>query len=106
MGADRIGEIGDMTSGQDAEVYGAGFTAGSLARKGARGDTFEKFSSDSILVVCSNTFTLFRLGKTSVTVKIFLISFHVFVCAFPPEISSIFGKSFPFPFSYFVFYQE
>ena len=34
--------------------------------------------------------------------KIFCISFHVFVCAFPLEISSIFGKSFPFPFSYFV----
>ena len=25
-----------------------------------------------------------------------------FVCAFPPEISWIFGKSFPFPFPYFV----
>ena len=29
-------------------------------------------------------------------------SFHMFVCAFPAEISSIFGKSFSFPFPYFV----
>ena len=35
-------------------------------------------------------------------VKIFLISFRVFVCSFPPGISSIFGKSFPFPFPHFV----
>ena len=47
------------------------------------------------------TFTLFCSRKTSVIVKIFLISFYVFVCAFLLEIS-IFGKSFPFPFPYFV----
>ena len=38
MGLDRIGEIGDRASeGQAAGVYGAGFTAGSLARVGALG---------------------------------------------------------------------
>ena len=38
MGANRIGEIGDRASeGQAAGVYGAGFTAGPLAREGARG---------------------------------------------------------------------
>ena len=32
MGVDRIGEVGDWASeGQAAGVYGAGFTAGSLA---------------------------------------------------------------------------
>ena len=41
------------------------------------------------------------LRKTSMTVEILLISFRVFVCAFAPEISSIFGKSFAFPFCYF-----
>ena len=31
---------------------------------------------------------------------VFRISFHEFVCAFPPEIYLIFGKFFPFPFPY------
>ena len=48
------------------------------------------------------TFTLFWLRKISVIVKIYQISFHVFVYAFPPEISSFFGKSFPFLFLLFV----
>ena len=40
MGVDRIGEVGDRASErQAAGVYGAGFTAKSLARKGARGGT-------------------------------------------------------------------
>ena len=56
----------------------------------------------AIFVVCSRAFTLFWSRKTSVTVKIFWLSFCVFMCAFPPVISSIFGKSFPFPFPYFV----
>ena len=35
-----IGEVGDRASkGQAAGVYGAGFTAGSLTGKGARGGT-------------------------------------------------------------------
>ena len=43
-----------------------------------------------------------RLKKTAVIVEIFQFSFRVFACAFPTMISSIFGKSFPFPFPYFV----
>ena len=40
MGVDGIGEVGDRASeGQAAGVYGAGFTVGSLAGKGARGGT-------------------------------------------------------------------
>ena len=38
QGVDRIGEVGDRASErQAAGVYGPGFTAGSLARKGAKG---------------------------------------------------------------------
>ena len=37
------------------------------------------------------------------TVKIFWLNFRVFACAFPTAISSISGKSFPFPFPYFVY---
>jgi hypothetical protein len=38
MGVDGICGVGDWASeGQAAGVYGAGFTAGSLAGKGARG---------------------------------------------------------------------
>ena len=38
MGVDRIGEVGNRASeGQDAGVYGAGFTAGFLAWNGPRG---------------------------------------------------------------------
>ena len=52
MSADRIGEVGDRASeGQTAGVYRAGFTAGSLARKGARSGTREKenkVSSDKV----------------------------------------------------------
>ena len=37
MGVDRIGEVGDRTGeGHAAGVYGAGFTAGSVARVRAR----------------------------------------------------------------------
>ena len=39
-----------------------------------------------------------RLRKTSMIVKIYQISFHVSVCAFPPQISSFFDKSYPFFF--------
>ena len=35
-------------------------------------------------------------------IKIFQLSFRVFVCAFCPGISSFFGKSFPFLFRFFV----
>ena len=40
--------------------------------------------------------------KTSEIIEIYQISFHFYVCAFPPEISSFFGKSFPFLFTFFV----
>jgi len=36
------------------------------------------------------------------SVKIFQLSFYVFTCACPTVTSSIFGKSFHFPFPYFV----
>ena len=40
MDVEGIGEVGDRASeGQAAGLYGAGFTAGSLAGKGARGGT-------------------------------------------------------------------
>jgi hypothetical protein len=39
---------------------------------------------------------------TSMIIKIFKTSLHVFASAFPLEISFIFGKFFPFPFPYFV----
>ena len=56
------------------------------------GGTFN-LSIDAIFTMCSHTFTLFWLRKTSVTVEIIEISFDVF--AFPPEISLILSKSFP-----------
>ena len=54
MGVDRIGEVGDRAIEEHAAgVYGAGFTAGSLARKGdkdgARG-TGSKVSSEKELM--------------------------------------------------------
>ena len=40
MGVGRIGEVGDRASERQAvRVYGAGFTVGSLAGKGARSGT-------------------------------------------------------------------
>jgi hypothetical protein len=54
MGVDMIGEVSDRASeGQAAGVYWAGFTAGSLARKGARGGmrgTGNKVGSDKELM--------------------------------------------------------
>ena len=79
-----------------------GFTREFL--KGATRGLQEELSSDAIFVVCSHTFTLFWLRNTAVNVKIFWLSFHVFTCAFPTVVSAIFGKSFPFPFLYFVLF--
>ena len=62
-----------------------------------------KSSCDAIYTMCSDKFTLFWLRKTSEIIEMFQISCRVFVCAFPPEISSLFGKSFPFPFPYFFY---
>ena len=58
-------------------------------------------SSDAIFIVCSQTFTLFWLIKTAVTVEIFWLSFHVLVLRWYLQ---FFGKSFHFPFPYFVFF--
>ena len=40
-----------------------------------------ELSSDAVFVVCSQTFTLFRLRKTAVPAEISRYSFRVFVCA-------------------------
>ena len=46
-----IGEVGDRTNeGQAAGMYGAGFTAGSLAGKGARVGTGDKVRIDKELM--------------------------------------------------------
>ena len=54
MGVDGIGEVSDRASeGQAGGLYGAGFTGGSLAEKGARGETRgtgNKISSDKGLI--------------------------------------------------------
>ena len=71
-----------------------GMDGGKLSEVNAR----TKLSSDAIFVVCSQTFTLFRLIKMAVPVEISRYSFRVFVCACPSVISSIPGKSFHFPF--------
>jgi hypothetical protein len=63
-----------------------------------------KSTSDAIFVVFSHTFILFWLRKTAVNVEIFRLSFRVFACAFPMVISSIFVKSFPFPYPHFVLF--
>ena len=62
------------------------------------GGTFRKLTSDAVFVVCSQTFTFFRLRKMAVPVEISRYSFHMFVCASPSVISLIPGKSFHFPF--------
>jgi hypothetical protein len=52
MGVDRIDEVGDRTSEEHAAgVYGAGFTAGSLARKGVRGPGFKVSSGKELTEV-------------------------------------------------------
>ena len=56
------------------------------------GGIFQRLCSDVIFAVCSHTFTLFWLRKTSVTIKIFQISFRVFTWACPTVISSIFDE--------------
>ena len=50
QGVYRLGEVGDKASeGQAAGVYGGGFTAETLARKGARGGRRNKLSSEKEL---------------------------------------------------------
>ena len=69
------------------------------ARLGIKVETSQPCGS--VCRMCSRTFTLFWLRKTSVIVEIFQWSFHVFVPAFYPEIFSFFGKSFPLSFPIF-----
>ena len=63
---------------------------------------FDNHRCGTVSTECSHIFTFFWSRKTSVIVEISQLSFSMFVCAFPPEISSVFGKSFPFLFSFFV----
>jgi hypothetical protein len=67
--------------------------------------TFHKLSSDAIFVVCSQTFALFWLRKMAMPVKIFRLSFRVSTCACPTVTSSVVGKSFHFPFPYFMHFH-
>ena len=64
------------------------------------GGTFLKLPCGTIFTSCSHTFTLFWSRKICVIVKILQLNFHVFVCAFHPEISSFSGK---FPLSLPIF---
>ena len=67
MGVDRIAEVGNWASeGQAAVVYGASFTAGILAGKGARGGmrgTVDKVSIDKELMEVGRVAEGFRGGQ-------------------------------------------
>ena len=68
------------------------------------GSTYPKLSYGTVFTMCSHTFTLFWLRKTSVIVKIFQLSFRVLMCAFHPKISSFFSVRVFYSFlSYFCF---
>ena len=56
----------------------------------------------SLSCVHIHSLTLFWLRRMAVTIEIFWLTFRVFACSCPTVISSIFGNSFHFPFSYFV----
>ena len=51
------------------------------------GTSYPKLSHSTIFTVCSLTFTLFWLRKTSVIVETYQLSFCVFIWNFHPEIS-------------------
>jgi hypothetical protein len=73
MGVDGIGEVVDRTSeGQSAEVYGADFTAGSLAGKGARCGTRGMGNKVKLLM------NLLPEEKRGISVK-FHYNFHVLI---------------------------
>ena len=57
----------------------------------------------AVFTMCSHSFTVFWLRKTSVIVEMFQLSFCMFtcVCAFCLEISSFFGRNFLFLFLFF-----
>ena len=58
------------------------------------------------MYVCSQTFILFWLRKTSMSAKKYQLSFCVFICVSHVDISSFFflGESFPFLFIFFSFH--
>ena len=58
----------------------------------------------AVFTVYSHTLTLFWSRKTSVKIETTQLSFHVFMCAIRPEISSFLLRVFPF-FSYFLCYS-
>ena len=60
-----------------------------------------KIVTGTIFSAYSHTFILFWLRKTSVSVKMYQLSFHVLICAFHPEISTFFDE-FPLFISIFV----
>ena len=61
------------------------------------------FLNQKRINVCSHTFILFWLRKTSVIVKTYQLNFHVFIWAFHLEISSFFYPYFYTRFAYSVF---
>ena len=63
-------------------------------------------SQGALFTVFSHTFIFFWLQKTSVSVKMYQLTFRVlfwFIWAFHPEISSFFGKNFLFLFLFSCF---
>ena len=52
-----------------------------------------KLSPGTIFTVCSHTFIFFWLRKTSVSVRTYHLSFHVFICAFYLAISPFFHSN-------------
>ena len=63
-------------------------------------DSYLKLSR-VVSLLCSHAFILFRLGKTSVNVKIYQLCFRVFLCAFHPESTSQFFLRVSSSYSYF-----
>ena len=57
-----------------------------------------------IWIVCSHTFILFWLRKTSVIVETYQESFHVLIVPFIRRSIHFFGKSFPFLFLFLLFF--
>jgi hypothetical protein len=66
------------------------------------GVSYLKLSDGTLFTVCSHTFILFRLRKTSAHVESYQLSFRLIICAFHPEISSLFFVRVFYFYSYFV----
>ena len=66
------------------------------------GGTLPNLSCGAVFTVCSHTFTLFWLRKTSEIIEMFQLSFHVFVCLSSGDlIFSVIVSSF-FSYCYFI----